>query len=239
MTEGGRAAGILAAAPGPSPWYVGDGHPPVPGFTWRAAGDSGNTAGATLLSDAEGVVLILDFYNYVLPLDPDTLLVWHQAHVEEGPTAPVVLRVLRLSSLRPLEADIEALCRSMREREEPLVASGPPVCEHGLPTTVAGEPRRLSFPEPLDRLEELLILCHSSGVEDMPNWERHDLALLAASPREGRFELYPQDWFNHGDYDYEYQWVTRVARDPRTDRIHGDGIRISPFVLDESLRGIL
>jgi len=36
--------------------------------------------------------------------------------------------------------------------------------------------------------------------------------------------------------DLSWEWPTRVARDPRTGRIRGDGIRIAPFTLDESLR---
>ncbi|MBI5301277.1 MAG: hypothetical protein HY868_04000 [Chloroflexi bacterium] len=50
-------------------------------------------------------------------------------------------------------------------------------------------------------------------------------------------EVYPQDWFNKGDYDFGYQWITRVARD-EDGKIIGDGIRLDRFRLDASGRNI-
>jgi hypothetical protein len=60
---------------------------------------------------------------------------------------------------------------------------------------------------------------------------------MLLNPGSGTLRLYPQDWFNVGRVDLGYQWVTRAARDPKTGRIHGDGIRIDPFILDDSMRG--
>ena len=57
----------------------------VPGFTGGAAGESSQTAGATVLYGRDGPVLILDFHNYVMLIDPETLLVWHQRHVGHRP----------------------------------------------------------------------------------------------------------------------------------------------------------
>jgi len=231
--------GVLDSAPGPSPWYLRAGKPAVPGYKWAAAGDSSQTAGATVLSGRDGTVLILDFHNYVLPVDPETLLVWHQHGVETGLTPPVVLRIFRLPDLRPLEGDLEELCGSMRRSGAPFMASSSPLCEFPVPTTAASRRLRQTFPDQLRHIEELLILCHSSAVEASPTWELNNLALLVARPSEGTYELFPQDWFNSANLDYGYQWVTRVARDPRTGRIHGEGVRISPFVLDETLRNTL
>lgn len=228
--------GVLDNAPGPSPWYLRGSSPRIPGFRWSPAGESSQTAGATILSNRHGPVLILDFHNYVSCVDSETILVWHQRFVDSGPTPPVVMRIFRLADLRPVEGDLEALCESMRRAEAPFAASGRPLCECSIPTTVANERRELVFPKQLCHIEELLILCHSSGVEDSSTWERSNLALLVARPGDGTYQLFPQDWFNSAGLDYGYQWVTRVARDPRTGRIHGEGVRISPFVLDESLR---
>src|ERR671911_2641987 len=69
----GRSMGVLENALGPSPWYLRRGNPLVPGFKWEAAGESGQTAGAMVLAGRDGAVLILDFHNYVVLLDADTL----------------------------------------------------------------------------------------------------------------------------------------------------------------------
>ena len=47
-------------------------------------------------------------------------------------------------------------------------------------------------------------------------------------------DVLPQDWFNYEEYDRGYQWITKVARDPVSDRIVGIGMRLRSFVLDES-----
>jgi hypothetical protein len=207
----------------------------VPGFKWKDG--SGPSAGTIALRRRMrvlrwgGPVLVLDFANYVQFLPPGNLLLWHQGRVSL-PTAPVGLRVFRLSELRPIEGNIDALCESMRRVGAPFVASTAPACELYIPTTVAGERRQLVFPEQMSHVDELLILCHSSGVEPTGA----NLTLLVARPRDGTYELFPQDWYNYGDFDYGYEWVTRVARNPATDRIHGEGFRIAPFVLDETLR---
>jgi hypothetical protein len=57
--------GVLDNAPGPSPWYLRSASSPrIPGFKWSAAGESSQTAGATVLSGGDGPVLIFDFHNY-------------------------------------------------------------------------------------------------------------------------------------------------------------------------------
>ena len=229
------AADVLANAPGPSPYYRGGG-PQIPGFTWSAG--AGETTGAAILSSGDGAVLVLDFYNYALLAGPDALLVWHLAPVDSGPTAPVVLRLFALSNLEPLKGDLGTLCASMRQAKLPLVSASGPLCEFPMPTTVASECEKVTFPEQVAHLEELLILCHSSAVEESPPAKRSNLALLVARPRDGTYNLVPQDWFNFAKLDYSYQGVKRVARNPATGEVHGDGVRIEPFVLDPTLRNL-
>jgi hypothetical protein len=118
----------------------------------------------------------------------------------------------------------------MRQKGAPLIAARAPQWEVSLPTIVIGEPRSWAVPEPLANTEELLILCHSPVIEKSPRGERSNLALLIAKPRTGIYELYPQDWFNNAGLDYGHQWVTRVARDPESGRIYGEGFRIRPSV---------
>lgn len=227
---------IFDGIPGPSPWYLRAGEPSVPGFLWSSAGESSNTSGATVLSGQSGPLLVLDFHNYVSLLGPGEFLIWHQRHVEKGPTPPVELRVIKPATLKPLNGNLEEICQAMRQRKDTLVYDGAAICHLAIPTTLAEEPQVMSFPAPLRHLDELLILCHSSGVESHPSWERSNLALMVVCPSVGTFQLHPQDWFNSAQLDYGYQWVTRVARNAVTGRVHGEGIRINPFVLDDSLR---
>jgi len=188
----------------------------------------------TLLVGAEGPVAALGFYNYVMMLDESSLLIWYQNETRIGPTAPVRLLVIQPGQLKSLGDDVDSLCEEMRNDRVGVMIGGNAAAEMSLQTVNAADELVAVFPEPLRSVEELPILCRSSGIrEEGPN-----SALLVARPRQSAYRLYPQDWFNAGAFDYGYQWVTRVARNPRTGRVHGEGFRIAPFVLDDSLRQI-
>jgi hypothetical protein len=49
-------------------------------------------------------------------------------------------------------------------------------------------------------------------------------------------QVLPQPWFNSTQFDVGKQWITRIARDPVTHRIIGDGFRIPGFCLTEDGR---
>ncbi len=204
-----------------------------------ASTDGKRAAGAIALSGPRGPVLLLDFHNYVMPLAPPgdhTLLIWHQRETKkDATTAPIVLRVFALADLRPLIGNLADLAETMRDEGASFVSAAPARWEVSLSTTMIDRPCTLPVEPELSTIEELLILCHSSAIA-APTWERNNLALLVATPQQQSYQLYPQDWFNNGGFDYGYEWVTRVARDAKTGRIHGEGIRIRPFILDASLR---
>lgn len=87
-------------------------------------------------------------------------------------------------------------------------------------------------------LEELLVLVDPPPEPHRRPPSRADLRLWIIHPRNNSVEVIPQDWFNQADYDFGYQWVTRVARDPKTGRVVGEGIRLGAFVLDKTGRQI-
>lgn len=180
--------------------------------------------------------MLVDFYNYVSALDADALLIWHQQH-GQNPSAPVVLRGYRYTDLLTLNSTVEELCALMRARRLPMLASVSPMFECEWPTHTVDEPINVRVPERLKSRDEFLIWCYSSAIQPGLGAGHGNLALMVASPADDRIKLYPQDWFNDGQVDLGYQWVTRVARDPRTRRVRGDGIRIDPFALDQTLRG--
>jgi hypothetical protein len=191
----------------------------APGFEWREAGDRQSNM---VLVGETGPVAIVGMYNWVARLGRDELLFWHQ---RRGRHQPIRFSVVRPAELRPLTGDIVAQCPE-RGDEPAIVLGGRPRVEFELATTVADEDLSASFPEPVRQLEELV--CAG------PVWP---LSLLVAHPTASTYRLHSQEWFcDETGFDLGYQWVTRVARDPVTGKIWGDGIRIAPFVLDDSLR---
>jgi len=221
---------LFRGVPGPSPWYLRADAPHIAGYEWRQVGDTGHTS----LVGPSGPVLIVGWYQYVSVIERSLLLIWGQRY--GGPvTYPISVLVFEPALLSPMGFDRSTL-RDNAWRDGPrLLYEGTPVASFELATVIVGEPVQFAFPVPVSRLRELLILCCSSSVDRRPTDEMN-LALLVAHPADSAYQLYQQDWYNQGGFDYGYEWVTRVVRNPRTGRIHGEGIRIKPFVLDDSLR---
>ena len=224
---------LFDQVPGPSPWYLTPATKTVKGFQWKLAGHESPAAGKTLLMGCNGPVL--NFYNYVMVLDKSSLLMWHQRWTNNVPTEDVRLFVIHPNRLASLPDDLDSLYRTMNEHQTPFTIGGAPTAEVRLPTGDCTGDVSAEFPEQTRSLEELLILCRCSGIPRTPECGS-ETALLVARPRESSYRLYPQDWFNFGGLDYGYQWITRVARNPLTGQVHGEGIRIAPFILDNSLR---
>jgi len=231
-----KHAALFRGAPGPSPWYLKVDPPQLEGYEWRDAGESKPRAGKTLLVRGDAVVAVFGFYNWVMRLGPDRLITWTQKGTDAQSTAPVVLRVLDFQRVEAMPDNMEALCESLDRSGTSLFVSTRAVKHQiELSTLVVDQDVSQTFPSELHALDELLILCHSSAAKGPPPPDGSNLALLVANPARSTYRLYPQDWFNHAGLDYGYQWVTRVVRNPRSGRIHGEGIRIAPFVLDQSL----
>ncbi len=238
---GKRNIDLFSDVPGPSPWYLRGPVLGLPGFEWVSAGNKDPHAGKTLLVDRDGKArLILDFQNYAFPLSESALLVWNQypRGLRGFPSPPVKLNILDPDQLAPLDLDLVSACERMTAADAPLLFTGEPSAVLDLSTTIVGETLSASFPGQLSGVGELLILCHSSGIDADPGYERNNLALMVVRPSESCYVLHAQDWYNSGGFDYGYQWVTRVARDRTTQAVHGEGVRIQPFVLDQTLRAL-
>src|SRR5882762_3220273 len=59
---------LFEGVPGPSPWYFSEHVPLIPRMSW-ASTSGPHDGGLTLLQSGADVLLAVDFYNYVLPLD--------------------------------------------------------------------------------------------------------------------------------------------------------------------------
>ncbi len=238
--------GLLADTPGPSPWCLRRPDLSLPSargpLVWRSAGDAGPRAGKMLLvAPSDDALLVLDFHCYVRPLGPPRFLVWHPEG--EGPAerrstpAAVRFRVLDADALAPIP-DVDPVVASMHASGRRSELAAGEIASVAVQTTLPDGRSQCAFPAALHELDELLVLTHSTAAGEESN--HHDamsLRLWIVRPREGTIDVIPQDWFNRGDYDFGYQWVTRVAREPG-GRIVGEGIRIGPFVLDASGRRV-
>jgi hypothetical protein len=240
---------VMRQAPGPSPWYFRRDPPQVSGrtaaFRWcdAAADFPGvhDAIGKTLLRDASGRVrLMLDFHCYARQVCGNRLLIWYAVdRNEQSPAnAFIHLRLFDVDSL-PVVDEAADTCASMKRDGHQMWPPGDHIAHSTIPLTLEDGTHTFSFPEALQSVDELLVLAHAvrNGRSSNFHDEMH-LCVYVLRPAESSIAVIPQDWFNRGGYDYGYQWVTRVARDPQTHRIFGEGIRIRSFVLNSTGRKI-
>lgn len=238
--------GSLADTPGPSPWYLRRPDRTLPSasgpLAWRPAGDEDQRAGKTLLVAPSGEpLLVLDFHCYVRQLQPPRFLVWHpegegRADMRSTPSAER-FRIIDADTLAPIP-DLDAVIASMHATGRRSELAAGELATVAVRTSLPDGRTRCAFPDAMHELDELLVLTHSTAAGEESNYDDvMSLRLWIVRPREGTVDVIPQDWFNRGDYDFGYQWVTRVAREPG-GRIVGEGIRIGAFVLDKTGRRV-
>jgi len=224
----------VSVAIGPSPWAFHN-HSVVVGgstynFRYTPPGES-ELAGMSSIQDGDGTpLLILDFYCYARVLNTGAVLLWRESRTKDDRL--IVFDCFDLSSLQPV-CDPRATGAEMRARG--TGAAPLPSSEHWeFSPHLEGGVHSFSLPYDWSRFGETLVLADYGDANGGGGMAR---AIFAFDWVKRQVEVFPQDWFNTGDYDFGYQWITRVAR--RTDgTIVGDGIRLGCFELDETNRRV-
>jgi hypothetical protein len=225
--------------PGPSPWYlrrmkitIGDDT-----FAWSEYVGPTLAGISRLYTRRSKTLLLLNFNCYAQPLVGGRLLIWcarDRGNYDDGLDPIVQFDILDLSHLEPI-VDPAAKASCMRQAKRHWFIPGEPLAEFTFPTSCQlGTTRLEGIPLAFKEIDETLVLA--SYPPDTPL--RANLAIYVFDFRHGQVEVIPQDWFNNGDYDFGYQWVTRIARDPTTGQILGEGIRLRAFRLTRSGRQV-
>jgi len=177
----------------------------------------------SLQSSTDSTLLVLDFYCYARILEDGTTLLWR------GTENKIAFDCFSLSSLQPLE---DPLAIAQTVHEEKIGHSPLSVSQHWEFSThlAAEKPHSLDLPYDWSQFNETLILADHS---DSTRIEPRGRAIFAFDWSKRQVEVFRQDWFNHGNYDFGYQWITRIVRRP-DGVIVGDGIRLGSFELDSS-----
>jgi hypothetical protein len=167
-------------------------------------------------------------YARVLP--SDRVLFWYLEPTGPYRDSPhLIFEMIDLCALRNLPSVRDA-CDSLEGRESRLIAAAGALHTMRLPTSLPPGEHRVDLPEWLHVAEELLVLVDGTWAKPR-RWPC--LCIWAIRPAHGFIEVLPQEWFNRGDFEFSYEWITRVARDPN-GRIIGDGIYLRSFRLDAS-----
>ena len=217
----------LEAAPGPLPWYgrsAGDRiYRPGLELEWIYAED----VHQSLLVERSGgggigtVYGVGKIYSYPKSLSAQRFVLWWQKRSPLG-MGVIQFRVFDANGLHPIENWHDAW-----NDESDYLFGAPEITAFSIPSQLDDGVNSVALPEEFTLADEMLILVNraATGI---------DICIWRIDPGRRQIVVLPQRWWNEGDADFDYQWITRVATEPRSGRIVGDGIRISPFVLDVS-----
>lgn len=213
---------------GPAPWYWQT-FPAIRSlagehFVWTHHGDQGALAHVVTLAlehEPDKPRLALNTYCRPFLVPPHYLGIW----CPEG-------RNLRFTSFDPdqLKAfDLSEIAGWFKQSHERIYSATEPIAEFEVPVALVAGTHNIGVPAELATVEELIVPTSFKAM----NNEDPAFALYVFYLHAGLVEVLPQRWFTAAQYDVGYQWITRVARDPESNRLVGDGVRIGTFLLEE------
>ncbi len=222
-----RLLDVLARTVGPAPWYWKT-FPVVTSingqrFVWTHHGEQGPLSYVVSLSleqEPDKPRLALNTYCRPFLVPPDRLGIW----CPEGRSIRFVcFEPDQLKEFEPAE-----IAGWFKQSSERIYAATAPVAEFEVPE-LGASPHNIKVPPELQTVDEVIVpASYPAKSNDDPAF-----ALYVFYLRAGLVEVLPQKWFTLSQYDIGYQWITRAARDPESQRIFGEGFRIGTFLLRE------
>jgi hypothetical protein len=229
--------------PGPSPWSLRKGvflKIQQDSFSWKFDESSELSGISRLINSFGKSVLILDFSCYVQQVRDHFVLIWHEHTVDKRDAGnnSIEFYLLDLSQLEEFEDGV----KSAEEFRKRKIAIGFKdrglIAEYHTPILSPGHHAIEESPSEFADLGEILVLADFVDDERKSNfYDTMCRAIYCFDFCNRGVEVFPQDWFNNGSFDFGYQWITQVAR-RRDGRLCGNGIRISPFLLDDTNRNL-
>ncbi len=217
----GEISKLLSGAPGPSPWYSDHLKDiQVGGRQFHWTGERSDTLTEV---GVEKPLLVARIYANVVGLGGGRLLVYGKEY--ERKDSGYIIEIYDVAKLKPITSE-KYTGKSYREVPA-AVADTEPSERVEIPNYLPegkypGYKSRLA-----GDLPELLLLANG------PTKAHYATSIYVWHPKTGEVLVLPQTWFDGRFYDLGYEWITRVMRDPVTNKIIGSGIRLPEFELDE------
>ncbi len=230
-----RQKQILAGTPGPAPWYWSSYPEPVGAsgrkYTWMYHGDEGPVGYLVTLArrqDPNTPLLALNTYcrPFLLPASANGgsgnyLGIWCPE--------PGYLRLVCFDPDALAGFPLTEVAGWFKQSTERLYSATEPVVEAEISSRLSPGAHPLELPGEFRGIPELLMITSYAARKP----QDAACAILIVKPQQGQVEVIPQRWFTPGRYEIGRQWITRVARDPLSGRIIGEGFRIGSFELTE------
>jgi hypothetical protein len=222
---------LLSTAPGPAPWYW-ESFPSVElahqRLVWRKnPADTGRSLSVLLQPEGrdDSVSLAVSMYSRVFRLPPNLLGIWFEENNR--------IRIFAIDPDSLKEFSLNAPLPVSVKDYGGFTCAGGVLGEASTSTDLEADEHRIDLPLAFAGLQSIIMIGNYARIREAACAALFEIN-PGTTPGSWRLGVMPQSWFTRGGFDLGYQWITRVARDPVTSRIVGDGIRISPFVLTEN-----
>jgi hypothetical protein len=233
MTSDQELLELVHSATGPAPWYWETFPRPTgasgKGYEWRFHGKDGELAYLVSLhlpAEPNAPRLALNTYCRPFRLTGDSFGIW----CPEG-------RNLRFVAFDPdslKSFDFIEIAGWFKNSGERIYGATPPIAEFSLPISLPEGTHPFPFSDEFQSVEEILVATAlPSTAADEPS-----LAIFVLYPHAGLVEVLPQKWFTPRQFELGKQWVSRVARNPDSHRIVGEGVRMGIFELTDDGKDI-
>ena len=248
---------ILQEEPAPSPYsgilstdvFEIDGNPLKWKVYWLDPANREDDSRIMLVDADNTPWLILNYGCYIKRIDNSKVLLWYSSSKPE--TREYFIAIFNLADLLPInmEKALEVLTEETKSnpKDNPLstVSYGyyanfknEPV-SFRIPNKLTEGKNPYKFPEGFEIEEDVIIhgyyavKSHDYG-EDYYNPWINPFCILIIRSKKKEIEVISVDWFNTSEWDLNYQWITRIARDSKTQKFLAEGFRIGIFRLDKS-----
>lgn len=237
---------LIENVPGPSPWYLFKKEISTRAgiFKWVIfeIDEYSSISGISCLqTPSHKDIILLDHYCYVQPLNEDRILLWFEDtnRYDSGNIdscySYIQFEIFNIVSMASIDQPKTQASYIRKEKKHRFYVGEPASSFRFSTMIIPGLHVLENVPSEFSDLGEILVLANPLTRPNIG--EMHmNLTILAFNFSNNQVEILPQDWYNFGNFDFGYEWVTRVVRNPQNGKIVGDGIRLGKFQLDNSGR---
>lgn len=234
--QNGRA-NLMDNAPFLSPWYLQE-DKPILNKDDKQLNFKSESETITLNDNQKNCLGVIEIYSYILPSeDNQSFLIWNRSLEKVIGLQTITIKYYETNKLTAIENKSKKIFEIKKEKL-PYYFNTEPTAEFSFKFNPNETEMKIEFPEEFKKFKHCLLITELENLYYNPNpnnfW--HNTTILELNLEHGFVYNYPQDWFNKGNGDFGYQWITRAIRNPRTNLIEGQGIRISDFILDNTNR---
>jgi hypothetical protein len=239
-------AHLFDNAPYLCPWYFNETNPKLTKHNeplkWKWIEKIGEEyVGVSTLVDQRGRCFgIVKTYTYLLPGPTnDEFLAWSRTSSKPSGSPEIKMSLYATDMLQPIENSEELVLKYKDSKVDFFYFNGEPKTTIPIALKPEVEYIHYEFPAEFKSFPDFCAVVDVPELYKDGNEKLNNTAILLLKPNEKKIYVYPQDWFNKSDADFGYQWITRAAINPSSGLLHGQGIRISDFILDKTGRQIL